>query len=99
MRSLYVLSSPRSRSVGNRELDFRVPDQAKSDIGRGQDRDLRRLVASKRQPGRNLREACWIVRKRGRYLRESSKEGDSHLPLCSLNVLLGFLQASFAVSR
>jgi len=99
MRSLYVLSSPRSRAVGNRELDFGAVDQAKSDIGRGDGRDSRRLIAKQRRLCRLLSEASPDLREHDRNSRESLKEADSFLPLCSLNVLFVFLQASFGVSR
>ena len=85
--------------VGNRELDFGATDQAKCDIGRCDGRDPRRLIAEQRRLCRLLREASLDTRAGGRNSRESSKEGDSFLPLCSLNVLFVFLQASLAVSR
>ncbi|RKF20750.1 hypothetical protein D6851_11580 [Altericroceibacterium spongiae] len=99
MRSLYVLSSLRSRAVGNRELDSGAAGQAKSDIGRCACRDPRRPIALQRRLCRLWREACRHMREHDRNSRESSKEADSFLPLCSLNVLFVFLQASFAVSR
>ncbi len=39
------------------------------------------------------------MREHDRNSRESTKEADSVVPLCSLIVLFVFLQASFAVSR
>jgi len=85
--------------VGNRELDFGAADQTESDIGRGNGRDSRRLIAEQRRLCRLWRKACRHMREHDRNSRESSKEADSFLPLCSLNVLFVFLQASFADSR
>jgi hypothetical protein len=99
MCSLYVLSSLENRPVGNWEMRSGMSDQAKNDIGKAWSRFLRVLVARQRQLGRILRKGGWIMRESDCYLRESLKEADSRLPLCSLIVLFVFLQVSFRASR